>query len=1302
MSQTRESARFSNRALIDGKLNYQDGTLSSGKPTSSSLKTQSFFQIFKGKAVKFGDNYKLKTFLGNSIKNSSYSYIILGNLYKDIYIDGKLGIAGSNKVKISLKVVNGYVKKYAMENNENYQNSLVSVVYNGVEYLALALSNVIAAAPVIVDAVMSEDTLETLSYIIDPTQFTTVKPWAVYTDGSKRIYESFNLPLSGWTDAEAVTLTDGTVLLTGGFYNPVLSLDENNTSQAKVVTNKSYIFNPADKTFRETSNLPYPVNNHRLCSIKNNCALQLGGGAIYSDQANTNNQWFKSVGDILLYTSDNVSGGQKWTILGQWSNYLFRSHGVTYDDTNDYLYVYIPFGTTTPNGADVTINHFGRRKIIYGVNASDVTLGAVEVLASIPTSLMPSGSSGSNYPWRNTYLHYYNGKIYLPLQDNASNSFSGYGKWNYGLVYDVATNTWSKWINTIAAGDGSQIVRIKDKLYTTGWVSQLKEGTTATTVPLQFESDVNVADMLCFDLTKGTMTYKSPLNLTNNASVIDKNILSAGSSCAMAALKDGRIAIFGGDRGNSFSGVPEYLNTKGLINLNRPSVGFIYYPDNDTSDTFSGIVVEREISDNTYSSFNQPFKYKGDFYYLSTGKSNDFGTPIDGSKLIKYSVSYGTETILNVDKLTKGLKGAATAVSKSGKVFILGGDKEGVLSNSFFTNDLITYSDTWAAITPLPISVAYGRAKVTPDNKVLYIGGVKSDGTFNRNVYVYDLTSTTWSILTTLPYDFIAGDITENTFNGNTYVFYGLYPDTTTNNNFSIISNTGTVTTKSLSDLSPAISNSYIVGASYLNKDVIRLVDSTGRHWDYDLVNSKITVSLTRRNNFYPQNGIVKLDSDKCCTVDKYGRIYITHLYQREFSERIDHPDRDKIISGFKTDVTGAYNDVVGWESLVDIYTAPMVIPCNEYDNTSIFFTFTVQSRAPNNTTTPQNIIGIYNRVTEKFTFYPSSQLSSVYGATCSDRDGNPIIVGGVKNKTLVQFTENGISYIDSRDVNNVFNMFVYKFDMATKTISQIATMPYQYGNGAAYFDKDTRKLYMFGGYTAQKVPYWDIASNSLSTQRCMVYDVDTNTFSLIASLPNYGIGWGNCFRKDKDKIIIFGGYIGLVDDKVDLPSLRQDLGNPNKIIYEYSISSNTYKDVSAEYSFIQNFRGLTNGKNEFCEVHFAERIPNCEKNEILFYNQLNTSKDSSSGFIHTGYTPKFLGGQLNILNLDTKEFRVVDTVNMVPIASAALWSPYLSASKSLLHYGVDGKFYEMNKYIAGSASVFNSPTKIGIVRNYL
>lgn len=1302
MSQTRESARFSNRALIDGKLNYQDGTLSSGKPTSSSLKTQSFFQIFKGKAVKFGDNYKLKTFLGNSIKNSSYSYIILGNLYKDIYIDGKLGIAGSNKVKISLKVVNGYVKKYTMENNENYQNSLVSVVYNGVEYLALALSNVIAAAPVIVDAVMSEDTLETLSYIIDPTQFTTVKPWAAYTDGSKKIYESFNLPLNNWQEHDCVRLTDGTVLVTGGFYNPVLSLDEYSTTTAQVLSNKAFIFNPADRTFRETSNLPYPVWNHRSIALKNNCALQIGGWVNYTDQANTNNQTGVEVGDILLYTSDNISGGQKWVILGTWGNYLFRSHGIAHDEDNDYVYVYIPVGTTTSNATTVNHNHLGRRKIIYSADSRNVTLGALETLASIPTALMPSGSSGTRWPYRNTYMTYYKGKIYIPVQDNNNNNFAANGKWNYGLVYDIATNTWSKWINTFAAADGSHLALVKDKIYTTGWVSQFKEGTTTSTVPLQFESDVNISDMLCFDLTKNTMSFKTPINLTNNGTVIDKTVSSSGTSVAITSLKDGRIVIFGGMKNNPYSNVPEYLNTKNLLNLQKPSVGFIYYPDNDNGEVFSGITIDREINDNTYSTLNQTVKYKSDVYYLSTGLSKDFNTPLSESKLIKYNVSYGTETTLSVDTITTGMKGAAIAVTKNGRIFIIGGDVNDNLKYSVFGNDLNTFSDTWTELANLPVALAYGKAKALDNNRILYIGGVKPDGTFNRNVYLYDITAATWTVFCTLPYDFIGGDITENTFNGNTYVFYGIYSDGTSNNNFSIISNTGTVTNKVLTDLTPAISESYIVGSSYLNRDVIRLVDNTSRHWDYDITNNKIIASLTHRNAFSPQNGIMKLDSDRCCAIDKYGRIYLIHLYQREFSGRIDHPDRDSIISGFKSDIAGIYSDVVGWESLTNIYVPPTTIPCNEYDNTSVFFSFNVQSRAAN-TSTSEDIIGIYNRETEKFTFYPSSQMSSaVYGAICSDRDGNPIIVGGVKHKAFGTFLENGIAYIDTRDVNKCFNMFVYKFDMDTKTISQIATMPYQYANGAAYFDKDTRKLYMFGGYTSQKVPYIDIAGTSFSTQRCMVYDVDTNTFSTIASLPNYGIGWGNCFRKDKDKIVIFGGFIGLVNDKVDLPSLRQDLGNPNKIIYEYSISSNTYKDVSAEYSFIQNFRGLTNGKNEFGEVHFAERIPNCEKNEILFYNQISTTKDSTSGFIHTGYTPKFLGGQLNILNLDTKEFRVVDTVNMVPIANSAFWTPYLTPSKSLLHYGVDGKFYEMNKYMAGSASVFNSPTKIGIVRNYL
>jgi hypothetical protein len=1308
MSKVREAAKFANRALTDGKLSYDKTKLSLAKSSDiTSSNSTSFFDIYKGKATRIGNNYKLKTSLGVSIKNDSVSVIILGEIYKNLVINADIGLAGSNKSHLSIQMNNGYATKRDFININGFENYLTTITKNGIQYLGIALRNVIGGAPVIVDGIFSDDSIKTLEYITD---LTTIKlsSWDFDVTGSKKVFRPFQLPEFDWLDFETSKLSDGRILCTGGAYDLEAS-NEGSGSLSQIFTAKNYIFDPISLEFERISDLPMPLSNHRQVSLKFGSALITGGRARVDTGTTTPSIVYNP--KYLLYTA-GTTATNIWTSGSNWlpDGNAFASHAMVYDNDNDYVYVFIDQKISVDGNTVVGTCQMTRRKVTYGAGSNTVSIdSATELLATVPTGLFPSGSSGTLTSSRGEMV-YYKGKIYLPFIISLAN-YAGYGAWDYGLVYDIATNTWSKWVkHGLILQDMGPIAIYNGKIYASGLLPMYKTGTTSSSVPIQYASDINISDIITIDLVTGSIEYKSPINVTNNASYIDKTSTSVGTSCGIEPLDDGRIAFFGGFAYQA--SLSELFNPAGSEKGQKRTMGWFYYPENDEGTKFSGI---SKMVDGTrtelsavpnYISLNQATTYKGNLYYIT---SSEISSPLTVSslpaKLIKYNISADSITVLPISVLDSSIRGSAFTVNKTtGDLFIVGGI---IKSNGVETPTVKCYKanvsdNTWSAIANLPVSLSYHKIKIDSSGNILVFGGILSDGkTFNKTIYKYNATNNAWTwSANVLPYALNNGDITE--VNGRIFVFYGNDESGNPNLTFSIIETDGSSSNYSL--VNKIDSNTTITGATKLNTQIIRLMDNYGKSYDYNIVNNTISPVNTKRYAILSKNGIVKLQGDKIGIVGTNGEVNIVHLYQRDFGNRFSAIDRTKIISAFNTAISGQYADATSWENIGGA-SFPQAIPLNEYDNDSVLVSYNIPSRASTSggwSSVARNIVGLFNQNTETFNFYNNTIMSCMFGAFVTDCNGNPLIIGGKKDRYTKSTLENGISYIDYSDLNN-FNMNVFKFDMATKTLSSIATLPRPFASGAMYFDKDERKVYLFSGDGPYKMPYSNyMTNNPCSTVKSMVYDINANTFTELATLPSYGLKHSGCFRLDKDTIIILGGSIGLINDSVGVSNLPRNLGAPNTKVFAYSISNNTFTDVTSQYSFIQEFQGIKGGLNEFHEIYSVKRLPNTEKREVLITNRVYYECTANTGaFVHDAYSPNFYGVAMHILDLDTKKFRLVNTFDMVMAANKSYVGASYNLNKSILHSNVEGKLIDMGYYTA-TASQNGNQTKTGVIYNYI
>lgn len=216
---------------------------------------------------------------------------------------------------------------------------------------------------------------------------------------------------------------------------------------------------------------------------------------------------------------------------------------------------------------------------------------------------------------------------------------------------------------------------------------------------------------------------------------------------------------------------------------------------------------------------------------------------------------------------------------------------------------------------------------------------------------------------------------------------------------------------------------------------------------------------------------------------------------------------------------------------------------------------------------------------------------------------------------------------------------------------------------------------------------------------KCFVYDVYSNSITQIASLPDYSLKQANAVKTGKDTILLFGGAKGIINESVALNTLPRDLGFPNTKLYEYSISQNKFTDVSSQYKYQLEFQGICNNINEFHEVMMAERLPDMEKNKIVFYaNAWFSCKSGTAGYIHDAYSPNISGGALFTLDLDTKKFKLMNTYGMVKVSTGI--SPSAGgATKSGLFADVNGLLTDVGYYYANTAMA-GYPSKNGLIRN--
>ena len=1314
MSKTKKSAKFNSRMLVDGGLNYNNSHLTIGNTSNIAVpSTRAFTQVYKSKVTKFGDKFRLKTILGNSSTETN-TYIVLGGIYENIVIDGEIGIAGGNKVSLSINMTNAAAENSKLDNLDGYNNYFMRGTKNGLDYLVLVIQNVLTSAPIIADIIFSEDVMNKFS-IVNSSYFDDLSAWDFTKDGSLTIYETFALPVNGWYDFESCKMSNGKVFLAGGTIPQLISNEEGGENTTTRISD-TYMFDPQSKTFTKDANMPIPVANHRMVALKNNQALVVGGTITISNENGTYSS--SSTGDTFIYLGKGNNSVQTWSRIGPWyatvNGFTLSSHGLTYDPINDYVYCFVTYyrDYTVSPASNVYVNQLTRKKVNYDVNGVYASLGALETLTAIPETLKPLLTNGNRHNnIAAPEIIFNNGKIYLPMLLSTQSLSSG-AVAPYGLVYDIASSTWSKFLDTgLYLVDSGGLTIYKNKIYACGWQSQFAEGTSADTIPTKLMSDMTYSDMAIFDTVNPSLSYGSPVNTTNDRSIIDKTLTGTGTSSQIEALDDGRIVIFGGGRSQAY--IPEAGTSAGGTSVQNRSFGFMYYPENDKGIAYTGIRKVIGLDADTYhpelnnTTVRNPLtRYRDNLFILNTGDIDNPIDPLSSMNFItKFTVS--SETVSKITtNLPSGFFGAGFVVDKTNAIaYIVGGKTISGISNKVYTSPA-TSMNVWTETTVLPKAL-YGIKTVSDSAGNIYVlGGKDSTGADNLVMYKFTKSSSVWSTQTTLPYP-VNGDI--DIKNDVICIAYGYTEAVDGNKIANNKLSTYNLTTSTRVDVTLSTINSlftdeaYITGLAWLNNQSFRMTDNNGRQWKYDSYNVKMIAENTHRMAITSSNGMIKLSGDKCAIITEYGELYICHLYQRTTPEQLNYvyPSKEAILSNFNSAISGNYSDVTSWENLGKA-SCPLVYPCVEYDDTTVFFSYNVPVRRQTSSTsgtTPRNIIGFYNTATKAFTFIPNSIMSSIYGTICSDENGNVIVYGGQLDGFNNDSIENGISYTGYDNIAKVFSMAIYRINIKSATVEKIKDLTVPYSNGAYSFDKDSRKLYLFSGIAPLKFPYNDYPGNSpCSTVKCFSYDVYTNTITQLASLPDYGLKHSNAVRISKDKILIFGGSKGLVNDSVVLSTLPRDIGFPNTKMYEYSISGNSFTEVSNRYAFQLEFQGITNGKNEFHEVIFAERLPDIESEKVLIYTLAWFScKAGTSGYVHDAYTPNLYGFALHTLDLSNNKFELMNTYGLGKFSYSADLTGGIG-NKSGLFPDINGILYDMSTYYSNTGMT-GRPSKNGVIR---
>lgn len=1309
-SKTKKFVKFSNRALTGGNLDYNQDKLTVKLP-SPPIGTE-LVHINKGKAIKYGNNFKLNTVIGTSSTSKDYSFIILGELFKEIFISGFMGIAGVNKVNIHIDMNNGFAKKVRIESaNTNYSNSLFQVTISGVAYLALGITNVRKSLPVICDAIVSNESLNSLDYITDVTKFDKVEPWGMTIDGSKKVYVPFSLPYSLWYDMQAVTLSNGKVFIGGGTigYDGVSDPSSGNDLVTDpVTTNKCFLFDPNTCIFTDAPPLPFPVVNHRMVALKNGDCISIGGSASIvnsSGVATTKNlTTFYSARQASLSNQNGISY-QSWASLGEWYlDWGMPTVCAAYDDVNDYIYVLIS-AYDNPTTPYTIINTLTRAKVLYSDpdergNRSATILARELVKDAIPDNLYARNDDGSiNKPYL-AEMVFANNKLYFPLPLRAADA--------KGFIFDIATNTWSKWIKTAKLSDSGNIVKYKNGIYGVGYTTQFNSLPTAS--QMSSVSDITPSDMIFIDLNQQEFRYKTPINGSNSLSLLENTSGIVGSSCGMTVLKDGRIAIFGGDTKVSVNSSTDKISDK-------KSVGYFYYPENDTGkEVFTHIASEYDGSLNNLNARSQVTYHNGIIYYIvdnSISESNPYG---NNAKLRAYNISYKTFVDYNLPPEINSVEGAALTINRTtetmyfaGGIIITDGKRVYSRYTCKITLTELRNNGTWVYTGQLPEKAAFGRMiSFRNDGIPAYYGGVFEDGRKDKNIYIFFAEA--WNTFAALPYSITNGDMSENnpTYLG---VVYGYNEDGTPNHHFTIFTPTTPQIHYDLSTLHPSINDDVgFIGVTKLNKDIFRLIDTSGRHWDFDVNKISIQPVDIRRRTFIPSfSGIIKLDSDKMVSIDSDASIYLFSLYQLEHSYSLDKGDSDNFISRLQSDITGHYSDISDITVTFDSEVSPTVIPMNGIGKELLYINMLNSKRAYNAPGLPQCITMFKQpsvNLGYSFEFCPSS-YGGFGGMVGINRKGNPIIIGGSKyGAPLASTDSNNISYLEyvaNKDTS--FINGIYEFDYYAKTDKKILDLPNIFFKSASYFDQEMQKIYMFSGVPTLKCKYSEIERFSWS--KSYVYDIDTNTLSPIADLP-VALYAGAAVRKDADTILIFGGILGLANNNPDPASYPSNISHPNKQFFEYSISKNTYKEVTSEYNFIYNFNGSVNEPNVFGEIQFASNVNNAEKNEIVFWclmSNLGVNKTLVEGPTVSKYIYNTIGQMLVVLDLDTKQFRVANTFSMTKTTDA-ISAPYeriVGGAFSNILPDTTGKLKMMNQIRRNTNSVFyTNKTKPSMIQDII
>lgn len=1313
MSKTKKSAKFNSRMLVDGGLNYNNSHLTIGNTSNIAVpSTKAFTQVYKSKVTKFGDKFRLKTILGNSSTETN-TYIVLGGIYENIVIDGEIGIAGGNKVSLSINMTNAAAENSKLDNLDGYNNYFMRGTKNGLDYLVLVIQNVLTSAPIIADIIFSEDVMNKFS-IVNSSYFDDLSAWDFTKDGSLTIYETFALPVNGWYDFESCKMSNGKVFLAGGTIPQLISNEEGGDNITTRISD-TYMFDPQSKTFTKDANMPIPVANHRMVALKNNQALVVGGTITISNENGTYSS--SSTGDTFIYIGKGNNSVQTWSRIGPWyatvNGFTLSSHGLTYDPINDYVYCFVTYyrDYTVSPASNVYVNQLTRKKVNYDANGVYASLGALETLTAIPETLKPLLTNGNRHNnIAAPEIIFNNGKIYLPMLISTQSLSSG-AVAPYGLVYDIASSTWSKFLDTgLYLVDSGGLTIYKNKIYACGWQSQFAEGTSADTIPTKLMSDMTYSDMAIFDTVNPSLSYGSPVNTTNDRSIIDKTLTGTGTSSQIEALDDGRIVIFGGGRSQAY--IPEAGTSAGGTSVQNRSFGFMYYPENDKGIAYTGIRKVIGLDADTYhpelnnTTVRNPLtRYRDNLFILNTGDIDNPIDPLSSMNFItKFTVS--SETVSKITtNLPSGFFGAGFVVDKTNAIaYIVGGKTISGISNKVYTSPA-TSMNVWTETTVLPKAL-YGIKTVSDSAGNIYVlGGKDSTGADNLVMYKFTKSSSVWSTQTTLPYP-VNWDI--DIKNNVICIAYG-YTETSEGRVSNNIISTYNLSTDARVDVTLSTINSlfpndeYITGLAWLNNQSFRMIDNNGRQWKYDSYNVKMVAENTHRMAITSSNGLIKLAGDKCAIITEYGELFICHLYQRTTPKQLNfaYPDKDINIANFNTAIASKYSDVASWTGLGSA-AAPMAYPCVEYDDTTLFFSYNVPARqqaAATTGTDPRNIMGFYNTKTKAFTFVANSIMSSIYGALGSDEDGNIIVYGGQKDRFNNDYTENGIYYVGYDNTAKVFSMAIYRINIKTATIEKIKDLTIPYSNGAYTFDKDTRKLYIFSGVAPVKLPYADYGGAVGCTMKCFVYDVYSNSITQIASLPDYSLKQANAVKTGKDTILLFGGAKGIINESVALNTLPRDLGFPNTKLYEYSISQNKFTDVSSQYKYQLEFQNITNGINEFHEVIFAERLPDIEQNKVVFLSIAGyTGKAATAGYVHDAYTSNISGTALFTLDLDAKKFELMNSYGMVKV-STGISPSAVGATKSGLFADVNGLLTDVGYYYANTAMT-GYPSKNGLIRN--